>query len=169
MGSECAFTKWKPESVFQTDSSSTLLIVSLWGRTATPFPSKPRSKVFQQLPHNVCTTRPTRNSAKFIIRNSYTIQHVNMRVSWIMNMPSCDTGDTIYIPGSRHAGLIMPGIICVGHPSCLWSLIWVSFCRTGKMSKLCPKKIIFGASLWPIGSTFSTFLNCSEEILSCTV
>ena len=47
--------------------------------------------------------------------------------------------------------------------------IWVSFCRTGKMSKLCLKKIFFGASLWPNGSTFSTFLNCSEEVLSCTV
>ena len=44
--------------------------------------------------------------------------------------------------------------------------IWVSFCRTGKMIKLCLKKIFFAASLWPNGSTFSTFLNCSEEILS---
>ena len=47
---------------------------------------------------------------------------------------------------------------CSGHID-----IWVSFCRTGKMIKLCLKKIFFAASLWPNGSTF---LNCSEEILS---
>ena len=46
--------------------------------------------------------------------------------------------------------------------------IWVSFCRTGKMSKLCLKKIFFEAPLWPNGSTDSTFLNCFEEILAIT-
>ena len=60
--------------------------------------------------------------------------------------------------------------------SCIWKLtffcvkslseqIWVSFCRTGKMSQICLKKIFFGAPLWPNGSTDSTFLNCSDEIL----
>ena len=42
--------------------------------------------------------------------------------------------------------------------------IWVSFCRTGKMSKLC--LISFETSLWSNGLIFSRFLNCSGQLLS---
>ena len=43
--------------------------------------------------------------------------------------------------------------------------IWVIFCRTGKMSKLCLKDFIFETSLRPNGLIFSRFLNCFEELL----
>ena len=40
------------------------------------------------------------------------------------------------------------------------------FLQDGKNDQTLSKKIFFAASLWPNGLTFSTFLNCSEEILS---
>ena len=48
------------------------------------------------------------------------------------------------------------------------SYIWVIFPRTGKMSKMC-HNFFFEASLWPNGLIFSSFLNCSEEIMSVRV
>ena len=45
-------------------------------------------------------------------------------------------------------------------------LIWVNLPRTGKMVKMWPFLIFFGALLWPNGLICLTFLNCSEEILS---
>ena len=47
-----------------------------------------------------------------------------------------------------------------------WWYIWVRFPRTGKMVKMWHFFIFFEALLWPNGSIFSTFVNCSEEILS---
>ena len=38
------------------------------------------------------------------------------------------------------------------------------FLQDGKNDQTLSKKIFFAASLWPNGLTFSTFLNCSEEI-----
>ena len=44
--------------------------------------------------------------------------------------------------------------------------IWVRFPRTGKMSNMWHFFLIFDALLWPNGWIFSSFLNCSEEIMS---
>ena len=44
--------------------------------------------------------------------------------------------------------------------------IWVRFPRTGKMSNMWHFFFIFDALLWPNGWIFSSFLNCSEEIMS---
>ena len=54
-------------------------------------------------------------------------------------------------------------------PSCRNWPIWVVFPRTGKISKICHNFFLFGALLWPNGFIFSSFLNCSEEIMSVRV
>ena len=51
----------------------------------------------------------------------------------------------------------------------IWKYIWVSFCRTGKMSKIWPFFEKMEAWLWLNGLIFSSFLIFSEEIMSLGV
>ena len=55
--------------------------------------------------------------SSFELHYSYTVQLVNMRVSWIMNMPTCDTRVYNIRPRIRPWGLIMCAISCstLGH------------------------------------------------------
>ena len=118
-----------------------------------------------------------RNMSKFtlekspVIANAVTLQLFRQAIwgdIWWLTLEKNHTNATnvtLHLAGEtiwRHIGkLTIPKKLNI------FICIWVSFCRTGKMIKLCLKNIFFATSLWPNGSTFSTFLNCSEDILSC--
>ena len=81
----------------------------LQGSTATSFP--PAVKTFHNHRHTTpfAPTKVWNKGAKagkisvwsFELHYSYTVRLVNMRVSWIMNMPTCDASVyTIFVPGS---------------------------------------------------------------------
>ena len=96
--------------------------LSMVGETVTvrrPMISKdPRRHPFLQLSKRFTTTVTQRRSQQqrfwnkgaeagkisvwsFELHYSYTVRLVNMRVSWIMNMPTCDASVyTIFVPGS---------------------------------------------------------------------
>ena len=141
------------------------------GTTATPFPPvtaavKDFTTIVTQRSHNnnsnvrttaattvsprKCVTKHPQTSAKiatspFELHYSYSVRLVNMRVSWIMNMPTCDArAYTIYVyvhriiriqytsPGSGRWGSSSARLAAqhwlLGHS--LLDLIWNSICRT---------------------------------------
>ena len=111
---------WRPRNSGDTLSSS-----------ASPHH---RCQRFHNHPHTTPATKVSHwkmATSSFELHYSYTVRLVNMRVSWIMNMPTCDArGYTIYVPGSdhgaHHCARLAAQHCLLGHS--LLDLIWNSIC-----------------------------------------